>query len=86
MRWNLREVEPAAVQAFAEALSSLDSLPESPQLRLILAKLLLLRGITTPEAAVANGADYLVIGRAITQASDPLAALAGINASLGTAR
>jgi len=42
--------------------------------------------ITTPEAAVANGADYLVIGRAITQASDPLAALAGINASLGTAR
>ena len=42
--------------------------------------------ITTPEAAVANGADYLVIGRAITQASDPLAALAGINASLGTPR
>ena len=42
--------------------------------------------ITTPEAAVANGADYLVIGRAITQAADPLAALAGINASLGMPR
>src|SRR5947207_15182401 len=42
--------------------------------------------ITTPEAAVANGADYLVIGRAITQAADPLAALAGINESLGMPR
>ena len=51
MRWNLREVEPAAVQAFAEAISSLNSLPKSPQLRFILAKLLLLRGINTPEAA-----------------------------------
>ena len=37
----------------------------------------------TPEAAIANGADYLVIGRPITQADDPLAALAAINASLG---
>ncbi len=39
--------------------------------------------IITPEAAVANGADYLVIGRPITQAADPLAALSAINASLG---
>src|SRR5262249_13072709 len=39
--------------------------------------------IITPETAVANGADYLVIGRPITQAPDPLAALAAINASLG---
>ena len=39
--------------------------------------------IITPEAAVANGADYLVIGRPITQAPDPLAALAAINAALG---
>jgi orotidine-5'-phosphate decarboxylase len=37
----------------------------------------------TPEAAIANGADYLVIGRPITQAADPVAALASINASLG---
>jgi orotidine-5'-phosphate decarboxylase len=41
--------------------------------------------IITPEAAVANGADYLVIGRPITQAADPLAALGAINASLGVA-
>jgi orotidine-5'-phosphate decarboxylase len=39
--------------------------------------------IITPEAAVANGADFLVIGRPITQAQDPLAALARINAALG---
>ena len=39
--------------------------------------------IITPEAAVANGADYLVIGRPITQAPDPLAALSAINATLG---
>ncbi|HXF14471.1 MAG TPA: single-stranded-DNA-specific exonuclease RecJ [Terriglobales bacterium] len=53
MRWNLREVEPAAVQAFAEAISSLDALPKSPQLNAVVARLLLLRGITTPEAAAA---------------------------------
>ena len=41
--------------------------------------------VITPEAAVENGADYLVIGRPITQAPDPLAALAAINASLGFA-
>lgn len=39
--------------------------------------------IATPEAAIAAGADYLVIGRPITQAHDPVAALAAINASLG---
>lgn len=41
--------------------------------------------IITPEAAIANGADYLVIGRPITQAADPLAALAAINAAIGVA-
>jgi orotidine-5'-phosphate decarboxylase len=38
--------------------------------------------VITPAAALANGADYLVIGRPITQAADHLAALAAINASL----
>ncbi len=38
--------------------------------------------IVTPQAAVAAGADYLVIGRPITQAPDPLAMLTAINASL----
>jgi orotidine-5'-phosphate decarboxylase len=39
--------------------------------------------VTTPERAMANGADFLVIGRPITQAPDPRAALAQINATLG---
>jgi orotidine-5'-phosphate decarboxylase len=41
--------------------------------------------IITPEAALANGADYLVVGRPITQAPDPVAALKAINDSLGVA-
>lgn len=39
--------------------------------------------VMTPEAAIAAGADYLVIGRAITAAADPVRALRDINASLG---
>lgn len=35
--------------------------------------------IMTPEKAVANGADYLVIGRPITQSTTPLATLQQIN-------
>jgi orotidine-5'-phosphate decarboxylase len=38
--------------------------------------------VVTPEAAIASGADYLVIGRPITQATDPPAALARINAAM----
>lgn len=35
--------------------------------------------ITTPEDAIAMGSNYLVIGRPITQADDPLAALMSVN-------
>ena len=34
--------------------------------------------VATPAAAVAAGADYLVVGRPITQAPDPTAAAAAI--------
>lgn len=40
------------------------------------------RRIMTPYEAVQAGSDYLVIGRPITQAADPSAVLAEINASL----
>jgi orotidine-5'-phosphate decarboxylase len=38
--------------------------------------------IVTPERAAADGAAYLVLGRAVTGAPDPASALAGIIASL----
>lgn len=40
------------------------------------------RRILTPADAVALGSDYLVIGRPITQSTDPLATLSEINRSL----
>ena len=41
--------------------------------------------IATPEAAAQAGADYLVVGRPITAAADPVAALAAINRGLENA-
>ncbi|WP_028867441.1 orotidine-5'-phosphate decarboxylase [Psychromonas arctica] len=41
------------------------------------------RRIKTPKQALESGSDYLVIGRPITQAEDPVAVLNEINASLG---
>jgi orotidine-5'-phosphate decarboxylase len=41
--------------------------------------------VMTPAKAVAAGADYLVIGRPITGAPDPLAACAAINAEVANA-
>ncbi len=40
------------------------------------------RRVVTPVAAMANGSDYLVIGRSITQASDPVATLQQIHRDL----
>ena len=40
--------------------------------------------IMTPEQAIAIGVDYLVIGRPITQAASPLAALLDINQSISS--
>ena len=40
--------------------------------------------IVTPQVAIHDGADYLVIGRPITRASDPLAVLDRINADINT--
>lgn len=43
------------------------------------------RRVTTPADAFAMGSDYLVIGRSITAATDPLAALQRVNRELGLA-
>ncbi|PLA73667.1 orotidine-5'-phosphate decarboxylase [Hydrogenovibrio sp. SC-1] len=40
--------------------------------------------IMTPESAMAAGSSYLVIGRPITQAADPLSELANINQSIAS--
>ncbi|MBM3457003.1 MAG: orotidine-5'-phosphate decarboxylase [Armatimonadetes bacterium] len=42
--------------------------------------------VATPGAAIRDGADYLVIGRAATAASDPVSALAAIRAEAEAAR
>ena len=42
------------------------------------------RRIMTPAAAIATGADYLVIGRPVTQAPDPVAVLDIINREIAT--
>ena len=39
--------------------------------------------IMTPKQAIEAGSDYLVIGRPITQSSDPVQTLADVNKSLG---
>lgn len=41
------------------------------------------RRIMTPEQALAAGVDYMVIGRPVTQSTDPAQTLRDINASLG---
>ena len=40
------------------------------------------RRVVTPARAMASGSDYLVVGRPITQAPDPLAKVRGILADL----
>lgn len=39
--------------------------------------------VATPQEAIQNGSSYLVIGRPITQADDPLAALAALRREIG---
>lgn len=41
--------------------------------------------VMTPQQAVNNGSDYLVIGRPVTQAEDPVQILSEINAQIGLA-
>jgi len=43
------------------------------------------RRVATPSDAVTSGADYLVLGRAVTRAADPAAALGGVLAEVAAA-
>lgn len=43
------------------------------------------RRVMTPQRAIRAGADYLVVGRPVTQADDPLAVLAAINDDIAQA-
>jgi orotidine-5'-phosphate decarboxylase len=40
------------------------------------------RRVVTPQMAISQGADYIVVGRAVTQASEPESAIEGIIASI----
>jgi len=42
------------------------------------------RRVMTPVEALRNGSDYLVIGRPVTQADDPVSVLRTINSELST--
>jgi len=42
--------------------------------------------IATPANAMRDGSSYLVVGRPITRAADPAAALAAINAEIATVK
>jgi orotidine-5'-phosphate decarboxylase len=43
------------------------------------------RRVATPATAIASGADYLVVGRPIREASDPRAAASAIAEEIGLA-
>ncbi len=52
MRWNLKPTQPGKVQALADGIASLPFLRTNLVLRNTLAKLLVLRGIDSPESAL----------------------------------
>jgi orotidine-5'-phosphate decarboxylase len=58
----------------------------TPGIRPIDASLNEQRRVSTPRQAIENGSDYLVIGRPITQASDPASVLCRLNEEIDQAR
>jgi len=83
---SIHEVDRNATQIwFAFYPLSLFRALEAAQDRLVEKTFFQNLGIATPSFALANGASYLVVGRPITRASDPLAALRGMVAEAGRA-
>ncbi len=74
------------VKSVAVVSGSPDVLAVVPGIRLPDAAAHDQRNVATPAAAIARGADVLVIGRAVTAAADPPAAAAAISAEARAAR
>ena len=74
----------ADLKRMREALAA-DFLAVTPGVRPAGADLSDQKRVATPAMAIADGANYLVIGRPITAAADPLAALQAIEEELGEA-
>lgn len=68
--------------ASVKEVTASEFLTVTPGIRLAGSKADDQRRIMTPEKAIANGSDFLVIGRPITQADNPLAVLHDINQSI----
>ena len=51
MRWNFRQPDPVHVQTLASDLSACSNIPADPEIRILLSKLLVSRGIDTAQAA-----------------------------------
>src|SRR5215471_14820159 len=52
VRWNLRQADPECVRAVAEGIGSSPGCGKNPDLRQLLAQLLVVRGIENPESAL----------------------------------
>ncbi|MFT3745586.1 MAG: orotidine-5'-phosphate decarboxylase [Pyrinomonadaceae bacterium] len=74
---------PNEVQAIREAVPKAEFITVTPGIRPISATMDDQKRVTTFGQALANGSDYVVIGRPITQASDRCAAVAAIVSEIG---
>jgi orotidine-5'-phosphate decarboxylase len=83
VRWFV--CSPAEVRAVREALGA-DAVLVTPGVRPATSSPGDQKRVATPEQAIADGADWVVIGRPIRDASDPLGAAQSINDTLARSR
>jgi orotidine-5'-phosphate decarboxylase len=75
---------PQEVSAIREACGG-EFLVVTPGIRLAASGMHDQKRVTTPEEAIASGASYIVIGRAVTQADDPVGVMKQILTGIGVA-
>lgn len=73
---------PQEVPAIREACGD-EFLVVTPGIRLAASGMHDQKRVTTPEEAIASGASYIVVGRAVTQADDPVGVMKRILAGIG---